>query len=93
MTDPIITADDDNNLKQKIYQVVANTLKVEAKNLTPEHHFVNDLGADSLEQVELVMAFEEEFACEILDQDASKMATISDVINYVKANKSKCSNI
>ena len=59
-------------------------LGVEEETVTPEASFVDDLGADSLDTVELVMAFEEEFGCEIPDEDAEKIRTVGDAINYLK---------
>lgn len=54
--------------------------------VTPEASFTADLGADSLDTVELVMAFEEEFGCEIPDEEAEKIATVQDAVNYIEAN-------
>ena len=63
-----------------------NELGVEAEKVTPEASFVEDLGADSLDTVELVMAFEEEFGMDIPDEDAEKMATVGEAIKYLQSN-------
>jgi acyl carrier protein len=60
---------------------------VEAEKVTPEASFVEDLGADSLDTVELVMAFEEEFGIEIPDEDAEKLQTVGDAIAYIQQNQ------
>ncbi|HEX9938664.1 MAG TPA: acyl carrier protein, partial [Longimicrobium sp.] len=65
---------------------IINELGVEAEKVTPEASFVEDLGADSLDTVELVMAFEEEFGMEIPDEEAEKLQTVGDAINYIKGN-------
>jgi acyl carrier protein len=57
------------------------------KKITPEARFVDDLGADSLDVVELIMAFEEEFGVEIPDEDAEKIATVKDVLDYIKSKQ------
>jgi acyl carrier protein len=61
-------------------------LGVDAEEVTPEASFVNDLGADSLDTVELVMALEEAFKIEISDEDAEKIATVSDAIKYIESH-------
>lgn len=78
----------DEELLKKITDVVVEKLGVKAEDVTPEATFVNDLGADSLDRVELVMALEDEFDIEILDEDAEKFLKVSDVLAYVK-NKAK----
>ncbi len=72
----------------KVKEIIIEELGVDAEKVTNEASFVDDLGADSLDTVELVMAFEEEFDLEIPDEDAEKMRTVADVISYV----SKASN-
>jgi acyl carrier protein len=62
-------------------------LGVDENQITPEASFVDDLGADSLDTVELVMAFEEEFDVEIPDEDAEKIRTVQDVINYLNSHQ------
>ena len=72
------------NLEERIKNLVITQLGVDANKVTNDSSFIDDLGADSLDTVELVMAFEEEFDMEIPDEDAQKMRTISDVIGYLK---------
>jgi len=62
---------------------------VDAAEVTPNAHFVNDLGADSLDTVELVMAFEEEFGIEIPDEDAEKITRVKEAVAYIEANSKK----
>lgn len=69
----------------KIKEVVVDQLGVDADQVTPEANFVDDLGADSLDTVELIMAFEEEFDVEIPDTDAEKIKTVQDVIDYIES--------
>ncbi len=69
--------------EQRIKEIIADQLGVEVDKLTPDAKFVEDLGADSLDVVELIMSFEEEFNIEIPDEDAEKIKTVGDVINYL----------
>ncbi|HET6762868.1 MAG TPA: acyl carrier protein [Longimicrobiaceae bacterium] len=71
------------DIEQKVKDIIINELGVEAEKVTPEASFVEDLGADSLDTVELVMAFEEEFGMEIPDEDAEKLQTVGDAIKYI----------
>lgn len=71
-------------IEERVIKVVADQLGVELAEVTPEASFTDDLGADSLDTVELVMAFEEEFDVEIPDEDAEKMNVVKDAINYLK---------
>ncbi|HEX9756706.1 MAG TPA: acyl carrier protein [Nitrospiria bacterium] len=71
-------------VEQKIRKIIAEQLGVEEEEVTPEASFVEDLGADSLDTVELVMAFEEEFSIEIPDEDAEKILTVQNAIDYIK---------
>ena len=71
----------------KIKEIVVEQLGVDADQVTPDANFVDDLGADSLDTVELIMAFEEEFDVEIPDTDAEKIKTVQDVIDYIEENK------
>ncbi len=71
----------------KVKKVVVNQLSVEESLVTPEASFAGDLGADSLDIVELVMAFEEEFGCEIPEEDAEKIQTVQDAINYIDSHQ------
>jgi acyl carrier protein len=73
------------DIEAKVKKIVAEQLQVEPEKVTPEASFVEDLGADSLDIVELVMAFEEEFGMEISDEEAEKIQTVNDVIQYIKA--------
>ena len=72
-------------LEDKVKDIIVEQLGVNAEQVTPEASFVEDLGADSLDQVELGMAFEEEFGAEIPDQDAEKLTTVGAVIEYLKS--------
>lgn len=71
----------------KIREIVVEQLGVDADQVTLEANFVEDLGADSLDTVELIMAFEEEFDIEIPDTEAEKIKTVQDVVNYIESNK------
>jgi acyl carrier protein len=71
-------------LEDKVKEIIVEQLGVNAEQVTPEASFIEDLGADSLDTVELVMAFEEEFGAEIPDEDAEKLTTVGAVINYLK---------
>ncbi len=71
----------------KVREIIANELGVELEKVTDEASFVEDLGADSLDTVELVMAFEEEFSIEIPDEDAEKMQSVGDAIRYLMENQ------
>ena len=72
------------NLEERVKNLVISQLGVDASKVTGDSSFIDDLGADSLDTVELVMAFEEEFDMEISDDDAQRMRTVNDVINYLK---------
>lgn len=74
------------NIEQRIKKIVAEQLGVNEAEVKNESSFVNDLGADSLDTVELVMALEEEFECEIPDEEAEKINTVQEAIDYVNAN-------
>ncbi len=69
---------------EKVKQIIAEQLGVKLEEIKPESSFVDDLGADSLDTVELVMALEEEFNIEIPDEDAEKMTTVTDAIKYIE---------
>ncbi len=71
-------------IEDKVKQIIVEQLGVDESEVTPEASFIDDLGADSLDTVELVMAFEEEFDIEIPDEDAEKMTTVVDAIEYLK---------
>ena len=72
---------------EKVKQVVVAQLSVDEALVTPEASFTADLGADSLDTVELVMAFEEAFGCDIPDEDAEKIATVQDAVSYIEAHQ------
>lgn len=74
------------NIEQRVRKIVAEQLGVNEADIKNESSFVNDLGADSLDTVELVMALEDEFECEIPDEDAEKITTVQQAIDYVTAN-------
>jgi acyl carrier protein len=74
------------DIEQKVKDIIINELGVEAEKVTPEASFVEDQGADSLDTVELVMAFEEEFGMEIPDEEAEKLQTVGDAINYISSH-------
>ncbi|MDD2685181.1 MAG: acyl carrier protein [Gallionella sp.] len=75
------------SIEQRVYKIVAEQLGVNEAEIKNESSFVNDLGADSLDTVELVMALEEEFECEIPDEDAEKITTVQQAIDYVLAHQ------
>ncbi|UCE80161.1 MAG: acyl carrier protein [Nitrospiraceae bacterium] len=74
--------------EEKVNEIISKQLGVNASEITPESSFVEDLGADSLDTVELVMAFEETFNIEIPDEDAEKIAKVKDAIEYIKNKQS-----
>jgi acyl carrier protein len=76
----------DSKIQDKVIEIVCDQLGVSKDKVTPETSFVNDLGADSLDTVELVMEFEEEFDINIPDEDAEKIQTVGDAIKYVQEN-------
>ena len=76
------------DVESKVKEIIMNKLGVEASQVTPEASFTNDLGADSLDTVELVMEFEKAFNLQIPDEDAEKIGTVGDAVNYI-TGKSK----
>ncbi len=74
-------------VEERVKEIICEQLGVEEDDVTPNAKFIEDLGADSLDTVELVMAFEEEFDLEIPDEDAEKIVTVGDAINYIKENQ------
>ncbi len=74
-------------IQSTIIKITAETLRVEESKITPQSSFVDDLGADSLDQVELMMAIEAAFDCDIPDEDASKIFTVSDAVQYIEKKK------
>ncbi|MCZ6507871.1 MAG: acyl carrier protein [Acidobacteria bacterium] len=75
------------SIADSVKSIIAEQLGVDASQTTPEASFAEDLGADSLDIVELVMAFEEEFEIEISDDDAEKIGTVKDAIAYIEKSK------
>jgi len=80
---------DATNIADRVKQIIVEQLGVDAAEVTPQAHFVNDLGADSLDTVELVMALEEEFDTEIPDEQAEKIQTVGQAIDYIQAHGKK----
>ena len=74
------------SIEQRVKKIVAEQLGVNESEIKTESSFVDDLGADSLDTVELVMALEEEFECEIPDEEAEKITSVQQAIDYVKAH-------
>ena len=74
------------SMEEQVKKIVAEKLSVEPDEVVPEASFVDDLGADSLDLVELIMAMEEAFDIEISDEEAEKLQTVQDSINYIKAH-------
>ena len=72
--------------EDRVKQIIVDQLGVAPEQVTPEASFIDDLGADSLDTVELVMALEEEFECEIPDEEAEKITTVQQAIDYVKSH-------
>ena len=75
------------NIAERVKKIVVEHLGVEPDKVTEAASFIDDLGADSLDTVELVMAFEEEFDLEIPDEDAEKIVTVGDALQYIKDNQ------
>jgi acyl carrier protein len=73
-----------SDIQEKVKTIICEQLDVEADTVMPEASFVDDLGADSLDQVELIMAMEEEFDVSIPDEDAEKIVTVKDAIEYIE---------
>ncbi len=72
-----------NKLEERVKTIIVDQLGVNAEQVTPEASFIDDLGADSLDTVELIMAFEEEFGAEIPDEEAEKLTSVGKVIEYL----------
>ena len=72
------------SVENKVIEIIIDQLGVDEKQVNPEASFIDDLGADSLDTVELVMALEEEFDIEIPDEDAEKIATVQNAVDYIK---------
>ncbi|HUJ71923.1 MAG TPA: acyl carrier protein [Verrucomicrobiae bacterium] len=74
----------EKSVADRVKEIIVEQLGVNPDQVTPEAKFIEDLGADSLDTVELVMAFEEEFGAEIPDEDAEKLQTVGDVVKYIE---------
>ena len=79
---------EEKSIEDRIRTIIATELGVKPEQITPEAKFIEDLGADSLDTVELVMALEEEFGNEIPDEDAEKLISVSDVIQFIEESQS-----
>ena len=75
------------SVEEKVKEIIVEQLGVEEDDVTPAAKFIEDLGADSLDTVELVMALEEEYEVEVPDEDAEKLRTVGDVIGYIETQK------
>jgi acyl carrier protein len=82
-------ADQNTSIEQRVKKIIVDQLGVKEDQVTPEAKFIEDLGADSLDTVELVMALEEEFGQEIPDEEAEKLQSVADVSNTSKSGRSK----
>ena len=78
-----------STVEERVKKIVVEQLGVKDEQVTPQASFVDDLGADSLDTVELVMALEEEFECEIPDEEAEKITSVGMAIEYIKAHLGK----
>ncbi|MCJ8499301.1 acyl carrier protein [Desulfatitalea alkaliphila] len=74
------------SVEDKVKKIIAEKLSVDLEEVVPEASFVDDLGADSLDLVELIMSMEEEFDIDISDEDAEKLVTVQNAIDYIKAH-------
>ena len=78
-----------SSVEERVKKIVMEQLEAEDNQVKPEASFVNDLGADSLDTVELVMALEQEFDCEISDEEAEKITTVQQAVDYIKSHLTK----
>ena len=76
-----------DNIDTQVKEIIVEQLGVDPEKVTSSAKFIEDLGADSLDTVELVMAFEEKFSVEVPDEDAEKLKSVEDVVAYIKANQ------
>jgi acyl carrier protein len=76
-----------SEVREKVKKIIVDHLGVDVNKVTDEASFIDDLGADSLDTVELVMAFEEEFGAEISDSEAEKILTVGDAVKFIESNK------
>jgi acyl carrier protein len=79
----------EKSIEEKVKDIIVEQLGVNPEQVTPTASFIEDLGADSLDTVELVMAFEEEFTVEVPDEDAEKLLTVGDVVKYIEEKTAK----
>ena len=86
LQDPFKMADQ-KSIEQRVKEIIVNQLNVNEEQITPEASFLDDLGADSLDTVELIMAFEEEFDIEVPDEEAEKLQSVGDVITYINTQQ------
>ena len=77
---------EDNAIQSKVKDIIVEQLGVNADQVAPEAKFIEDLGADSLDTVELIMALEEEFGIEVPDEEAEKLVSVGDVVRYIEEN-------
>lgn len=76
-----------DNIEAQVKEIIVEQLGVDPEKVTTDAKFIEDLGADSLDTVELVMTFEEKFSIEVPDEDAEKLKSVSDVVNYIKEHQ------
>jgi acyl carrier protein len=76
-----------SSVEERVKEIIAQELDVQASQVTPAAKFVEDLGADSLDTVELIMAFEDEFGIKIPDEEAEKITTVKDAVKYIETHK------
>ena len=76
-----------DNIESQVIDIIVEQLGVDREKVTPEAKFIDDLGADSLDTVELVMTFEEKFSLEVPDDDAEKLRSVADVVKYIEEHK------
>ena len=79
----------DKPIDQRVNDIIVEQLGVKPDQVTPEAKFIEDLGADSLDTVELIMALEEEFGIEVPDEQAEKLTTVGDVVKYIEEHQQK----
>jgi acyl carrier protein len=79
----------EKSIEEKVKDIIVEQLGVNPEQVTPQAKFIEDLGADSLDTVELVMAFEEEFNVEVPDEEAEKLQTVGDVVKYIEDKGTK----
>jgi acyl carrier protein len=79
----------EKSIEEKVKDIIVEQLGVNPEQVTPTASFIEDLGADSLDTVELVMAFEEEFGVEVPDEDAEKLQAVGDVVKYIEERSQK----